>query len=98
MNYDFNPFEVHKALLFSGSKYSDGNFFDYFCKDTIGDHSMAKYHREMYSELYSYDFQKFIIEKFPDNIKEFIEKVRIINDDIKKEYDYIFDSDDLGLL
>ena len=44
-----------------------------------------------------YDFQKFLFEYIPQHIVDFI-KIYKIDNKIKKEYEYIFGSEELGLI
>lgn len=52
--------------------------------------------KDIIEHIRSYDFQKMFIEYQPENINNFPNEW--LNDDIKKDYEYIFDTKDLGLL
>lgn len=83
--YNIDPFEIHKNLLFNGYMHSDGNFFDYFLdygpKDEKKKHEFIK---AIYPDLLEYKFQNYIINKYGHKGIEKILKIGV-NTKIMKE-------------
>lgn len=89
INYNINPFELHKNLLFSGSRYNDGNFFDYFFSYVSTDRKRRhEWIKEVYPELLEYKFQKHLIDNYSiEGVKKVIEIGP--NPRIMQEYDEV---------
>jgi len=87
--YDINPFEMHKNLIFNGTAHSNGNFFDYFLgRLPADDKKKHEYIKSVFPKLQSYKFQKYLIDKYGT---EGIKKILIIgpNTEIINEYDHL---------